>query len=124
LPDLTRANAEPFSAHMYDFWPSYVYTTSGEFEVPMGKRLVVEFVSIAAAVPTGQRVRAQLRTDVSHAVRLTRDGPWWYREHWTASQLLRAYAEPRQTVTLYVSRFGGDWSGQWSATIVGYLVPA
>jgi hypothetical protein len=124
LADLTPRNAEPFSARMWDLWSSQTSTTSREFEVPMGTRLVVEFVSITATVPTDQRVRGQLRiADWGHAVRLTRVGSFWYQDHWAASQLIRVYAEPGETVALYLTRFPPTWGGSWSATIVGYVVP-
>lgn len=108
-------------------------TTQGNcpITVPEGKRLVIEYVSVRAQGPTGQKFIAQIQTNVAHTESLR--GKIWlvffYQgtfsgiDVFTASQPMHVYAEPSVPPALFVAT-RTDISGAAfiEATISGYIV--
>ncbi len=108
-----------------------------DIQVPVGKRLVIEFVSVSAVLPTGQIPRVRILTETSrlplgttvflqHDIALTVGPlarPAVSSDEYHGSQLVRLYADPETTVRIEVIR-GDAVTG--SATFVvrwtGYLV--
>jgi hypothetical protein len=108
-------------------------TTQGNcpITVPEGKRLVIEYVSVRAQGPTGQKFIAQIQTNVAHTESL-RGKIWLVFFHqgtfsgidvFTASQPMRVYAEPSVPPALFVAtRTDISGSAFIEATISGYIV--
>ncbi|HSP16677.1 MAG TPA: hypothetical protein VLV78_18165 [Thermoanaerobaculia bacterium] len=98
--------------------------------VPVGKRLVIEFVSMSGQVPPGQHV------ELFHIT--TSAGPFGGATHdflvnpqpdavigdalFRASQQVRLYADPGTTVTATFRRNSSAGLTTYGATISGYLV--
>jgi hypothetical protein len=100
------------------------------FQVPLGKRLVIEYVSAASQMPAGQKLLlVKLQTDVN--VNQTPIGILHFftptltgrdaigRDIFVVSQLTRLYAEPGSTVTLEVTATAG---APVVVSVVGHLV--
>jgi hypothetical protein len=108
-------------------------TTQGNcpITIPEGKRLVIEYVSVRAQGPTGQKFIAQIQTNVAHTESLR--GKIWlvffYQgtfsgiDVFTASHQMHVYAEPSVPPALFVAT-RTDISGAAfiEATISGYIV--
>jgi hypothetical protein len=108
-------------------------TTQGNIPItiPEGKRLVIEYVSVRAQGPTGQKFIAQIQTNVAHTESLR--GKIWLVffpqgtfsgiDVFTASQPMHVYAEPSAPPALFVAT-RSDISGTAfiEATISGYIV--
>jgi hypothetical protein len=99
------------------------------FEVPAGKRLMVEYVTLLADARTDQAVTFSLAITnsdntayVHHAINAhrTEPGSLWY----IASDPLKAYGGPGSLVCLSVSRNASPTDGLVNAsfTVSGYLV--
>ena len=108
-------------------------TTQGNIPItiPDGKRLVIEYVSVRAQGPTGQKFIAQIQTNVAHTESLR--GKIWlvffYQgtfsgiDVFTASQPMHVYAEPNTPPALFVAtRTDIIGSAFIEATISGYVV--
>ena len=108
-------------------------TTQGNIPItiPDGKRLVIEYVSVRAQGPTGQKFIAQIQTNVAHTESLR--GKIWlvffYQgtfsgiDVFTASQPMHVYAEPSTPPALFVAtRTDIIGSAFIEATISGYIV--
>ena len=108
-------------------------TTQGNIPItiPDGKRLVIEYVSVRAQGPTGQKFIAQIQTNVAHTESLR--GKIWlvffYQgtfsgiDVFTASQPMHVYAEPSTPPALFVAtRTDIIGSAFIEATISGYVV--
>lgn len=108
-------------------------TTQGNIPItiPDGKRLVIEYVSVRAQGPTGQKFIAQIQTNVAHTESLR--GKIWlvffYQgtfsgiDVFTASQPMHVYAEPSTPPALFVAtRTDITGSAFIEATISGYIV--
>jgi hypothetical protein len=94
--------------------------------VPRGKRLVVEFVSVHGNVVHGRGLLVQMSTfgavgEVFHEIALNDPRPLG-NDIYTASQLVRVYAE--EQLTLRAVHSGGSWglASNVSVGISGYLV--
>jgi hypothetical protein len=108
-------------------------TTQGNIPItiPEGKRLVIEYVSVRAQGPTGQKFIAQIQTNVAHTESLR--GKIWLVffpqgtfsgiDVFTASQPMHVYAEQSAPPALFVAT-RSDISGTAfiEATISGYIV--
>jgi hypothetical protein len=94
--------------------------------VPAGKRLVVEYATILAEVPSG-KMGARITTTAAgqyaaHHLVLTEQGPVYGTPTFVASQTMRVYADPGTGVTGIVVR--SDTAGTFGGlmTISGYFV--
>ena len=98
-------------------------------QVPAGKRLVIENISVSGVTPTGQRVFVGLITTLGdfiarHPLLVHAQGTNETGEaEFVISQQVRLYADPGSNLTFYVKR--SSTTGQavfFYATISGYLV--
>jgi hypothetical protein len=107
-------------------------TTQNNVSVPIpeGKRLVIEYVSARAQGPVGQKYIAQIQTNVTHTesprgiywMVFSLQGTFSTIDVFTASQLMRVYAEPGNPPLLFVAtRTGINGTAFVEATISGYL---
>lgn len=108
-------------------------TTQGNcpITIPEGKRLVIEYVSVRAQGPTGQKFIAQIQTNVAHTESLRGiiwlvffyQGTFSGIDVFTASQPMHVYAEPSTPPALFVAtRTDISGSAFIEATISGYIV--
>ena len=91
-------------------------------DVPAGKRLVIEFVSVEGKVPTGQHVFAAYVNQ--HRLTLSAQGPnCCGQDSFSASQQLRLYAGPgNDAVQISVTRDQDPGTAEFHFTVSGYLV--
>ena len=101
------------------------------FTVPVGKRLVIEYVSMGSgSVPVGQHLFIILLTTVGgvgafHYVAVTPQGslpPPNAADTFVASQPMRVYADPGTTVNIQMQRESGVGACEPNLTVSGYLV--
>jgi hypothetical protein len=95
--------------------------------VPVGKRLIVEYVSLSGTVPTGQKLSAALQTTVGDSTAIysivtgideTSEG----LDKLVANQMMRVYAEgPLLHVVCWRAKTEGQ--AQLTLNISGYLEP-
>jgi hypothetical protein len=95
--------------------------------VPVGKRLIVEYVSLSGTVPTGQKLSAALQTTVGDSTAIysivtaideTSEGT----DKLAANQMMRVYAEgPMLHVVCWRAKTEGQ--AQITLNISGYLEP-
>ena len=95
--------------------------------VPVGKRLIVEYVSLSGTVPAGQKLSAALQTTVGDSTAIysivtgideTADGA----DKLAANQMMKVYAEgPMLHVVCWRTKTDGQ--AQITLNISGYLEP-
>jgi len=97
--------------------------------VPANKRLVIEYVSLSASVPTGQKVTGTVTTALqsgfaTFAVTVAPQGSDGFKDYYAASQLVRIYADPGSDVSAECVRVPplGTGTGTCSFAISGYFV--
>ncbi len=104
--------------------------TSGSFDVPNNKRLVIEYLSIRATTPNGTRflsfdLRTTLNGDhVSHSVIPAYSGSGVSHDLFILQNKVRIYADTNAggEVRVSVNRSGTEESGIVDITISGYLL--
>ena len=122
VPIRDVSGRDPFTVYLTGSWSSGVYLTSKTFTVPSGKRLVIEYASIDGFTSSGHAF-AELVTPSTPS-----NGHYFFEftsptsSGFTAAQPMRAYANAG-TSTLILTRNATSETGQWEATIVGYLIP-
>jgi hypothetical protein len=95
------------------------------FDVPRGKRLILEFATASVAAAPAQRISARILTQGSgedildHRLGLS---PGARRGHLEAVQPLRAFADAGTTVTVALQRPSFGEASAASATLFGYLI--
>lgn len=111
--DISIANTAEFSISLLD--------------VPSGKRLVIEYVSLTAAVPTGEKLLAMVTTlqpfgaQLSWPLPLISQGTFGTSDKFVAGQPVRLYVNPGGNVSgTLIPSITGSVSGTF--TISGYLV--
>jgi hypothetical protein len=99
-------------------------TTQHLYNVPAGKQLVIEFVTMVCSLPPGQRVYMAISTDqTSFRLVNTYQGTdiWGYGPHYIASQMVRIYATAGQPIKAYVSRDTSSGSVTCAVSFSGYI---
>ena len=103
------------------------------YSVPLGKRLVIEFVSVSATIGKGEKMHAFIRggdvfNDAIHPITMNFQVTVASRDLFAGAQLMKMYAEPGTTVEILVSRRDAADTGavkpgaSFSTSISGYLV--
>jgi hypothetical protein len=84
---------------------------NGGFQVPAGKRLVIEYASGEAFAPTGQKCLFSVLTSLAgqpvstrHYLESTPLGKFGAQDYFRAGQVVRLYADPGTVVTLRIDR--------------------
>ena len=119
---------QPFQASTTaPFAPNVLVSDVNLVTVPQGKRLVIEYISALGVVPTGQRVRVNIRIITSgrfgtHALPLIPQGSFSGFDNFSASLPVRLYADPGTLVSGEASRDAGTGNGSLTLSISGYLV--
>lgn len=138
--DVAIAAREPFA-----FWEKLEvgeagYAATKPFMVPMGKQLVVEFISSVDCAPEGEKL--SLNMLVSYDIRgqqgvqklkvlVEEQGVFFDMEvgarmmHFGTSQMMKAYVQGGQTFSFEAWRSGREGpAAEVAIWMVGYLVPA
>jgi hypothetical protein len=100
------------------------------FNVPEGKRLVIETVAFSVLVPSGQFARASVSATnpqadpltFSYAVPVQSEGTFSGRIVYTGLEQLRIYVEPGEQVIVSVSRSGTTGEADARGAVSGHLV--
>ena len=122
---------QPFQTRLtFNIDPGSTQNEAG-FDVPAGKRLVIEHASARVQGPAGQQFVAQIQTRVFpngsatgvHWLVLTHQGTFSGIDVFTSNHDMRVYAEPSVPNTRYiVTRTDLTGTAFAEATISGYLV--
>jgi len=133
VEDVNNPAFQPFQKQVQLTWVIGVTDTLVSFPVPAGKRLVIEFVSIACILPIGQNPTTIL-------FRLNDDGHFGYVEHFFFTPLqgnvsvgsnfnvfvcstpTRLYCDPGSSVQVQAGRNSTVESGTVKVSISGYYV--
>jgi hypothetical protein len=98
---------------------------AGQFTVPAGQRLVIEYVSVHERNPGDRLVDAMIRTKagtnpgIFHAINFDDNGDWYF----AGADQVRMYADAGQNVSFQVAFAGTSGDRNVSIEITGYLVP-
>jgi hypothetical protein len=94
------------------------------FTVPVGKRLIIEYLSLSAEVPAGQRVTGFLiNLPVVHFFVVFPQGRnITGSDVFTAAQALRVVIEPGQTIRVRAERDAFGTNARLAVTLAGTLV--
>jgi hypothetical protein len=95
--------------------------------VPAGKRLVIEFVTVTAQVPPGQRIAAfNLFAGAGIYSLLVNEQPTTVSGDaiFRAAQQLRLYADPNTQVQMFIARSSTAGIGQYQVALSGYFEDA
>jgi hypothetical protein len=129
--DVDNPARQPFQAAVQIDMPAGTGGQNGFVTVPTGKRLVMEYASGEAFMPTGQKCLFSVITTIGGASTGTRHylesnavGKFGAPDYFQAGQVVRLYADPGTTVMLRADRdiAAGDATARLS--ISGYLVDA
>ena len=128
---ITAAFAEPYQASVVEAIPAGLFGGLIELPaVPVGKRLVIEYVSITGAVPIGQQVIGRIGTRLSsngfaHVIGLssksteTIAGGW---DTYVGNERVLIFVNGGEVPQILVTR--SNSSGQWRVlgSVSGYLL--
>ncbi len=120
---------QPFQAAVEIKLPNGFGGENGFVAVPKGKRLVIEYVSGEAFLPTGQKglfsVIVSLQgqtTGTRHYLASTPMGKFGAPDYFRAGQVVRLYADPGTTVMLRIDRDIATGEGLARMSLSGHLV--
>ena len=119
------AGVEPFRRTLALTIDAGAREARASFDIPRGKRLILEFATASIAASPAQRLSARILTQGSgedvldHRLGLVAGAKKGQME---AVQPLRAFADAGTTVTLALQRPGFGETSAASATLFGYLL--
>jgi hypothetical protein len=129
--DVDNPVRQPFQAAVEIDMPAGTGGQNGFVTVPTGKRLVIEYASGEAFIPTGQKCLFSVITTIGGAPTGTRHyldsdamGKFGAPDYFRAGQVVRLYADPKTTVMLRVDRDIATGDATARMSISGYLVDA
>jgi hypothetical protein len=109
--------------------PSGTEGQNGSVAVPAGKRLVIEYVSGEAFVPTGQKAVFSVITTIGgastgmrHYLHTDAMGSFGAPDYFRAGQVVRLYADPGTGVMLRADRDAATGDALARMSISGYFV--
>jgi hypothetical protein len=128
--DVDNPGRDPFQIQLPVPIAAGTNAPNAVFQVPAGKRLVIEYVSAMGNVPVGQRVQfVNVNTFSSgslvfHYLRATEMGTSSATPGvgYIASEAVRFYADPGTQVRVAVNRNDGAGTGTFTIAVSGYLV--
>jgi hypothetical protein len=128
--DVENPARQPFQRDIRTNFSDGQASFGASFNVPIGKRLVVEDVSSQITLPAGQGVRSDCATttapdgQVVHFLVLASQGTFGSLVTFAANDAMRLYADGGSTVRCEGFRGSGAGLGQAIWTFSGYLVDA
>ncbi len=121
--------AKPFQAAVEIQLPNGTEGQNGFVHVPSGKRLVIEYASGEAFVPTGQKALLSVitslhgqQTGTRHYLQTTTAGSFGAPDYFSAGQVVRLYADAGTTVMLRADRNNPTGSAIARLSISGELI--
>jgi len=127
-PLVVQERREPFQiSSSFDNWGGAM-TRSFSRDVPEGKLLVIEYVTVSALVPGGQQVRASLVAQragfASHRLQMVRQGTFGGLDQFVGTAPVRAYAGGGVGSLLIAVNRNSDAGngGQVAVSVSGYLI--
>jgi hypothetical protein len=124
MPTAALAVQEPVTV---DFYFSALPPASGKsvdiYTVPAGKRLILEFVSMECSVPSNQRVNMAIVRKLVTAFSLANTYQYTISgtAHYTASQMVRIYADAGDVIQVFGSRNGAEGTMTCTVAFSGSL---
>jgi len=102
---------------------------NGFVSVPAGKRMVIEYVSVQAFIPSGQKalfsvivfLQGQI-TGTWHYMESTAIGAFGGQDYFQCGRLVKLYADPGTTVMPRTDRDSPTGTGQSRMTLSGHLI--
>jgi hypothetical protein len=129
--DVENPARHAFQAAVEITLPNGTGGQNGFVAVPQGKRLVIEYASGEAFLPTGQKGLFSVITTLQGATTGTRHylqtqpmGKFGAPDYFRAGQVVRLYADPGTTVMLRIDRDLATGDGLARMSISGYLLNA
>ncbi len=127
--DVDNPARQPFQAAVEISMPDGTGGQNGFVTVPANKRLVIEYASGEAFMPTGQKCLFSVITTIGGASTGTRHyldsdalGKFGAPDYFRAGQVVRLYADPKTTVMLRADRDVATGTATARMSISGYLV--
>jgi len=131
-PAWVRDAAEPvLQAYQEGFelqLPDGTQGENGGFNVPAGKRLVIDYVSASGFAPAGQHMIFSVFTNVNsvlakkHFIAASQQSEFGASAMFTASQETRIYADPGTLVMVRAERDGATGAARAFITVSAHLV--
>ncbi len=127
--EVNNADKHPFQASVEISLPPGTEGQNGFVNVPTGKRLVIEYVSGQAFLPSGQKALFSVivslqgqTTGTWHYLESTVVGPFGSQECFQCGRMVRLYADPGTTVMLRTDRNSPADTGLSRMTLSGHFV--
>ncbi len=127
--EVNNPDKQPFQANVSISLPSGTEGQNGFVTVPAGKRLVIEYVSGQAFLPSGQKALFSAivslqgqNTGTWHYLESTAVGPFGGQDCFQCGRPVKLYADAGTTVMLRTDRDSPTGSGQSRMTLSGHLL--
>ena len=127
--EVNNPDKYPFQANVDISLPAGTEGQNGFVTVPAGKRLVIEYVSGQAFLPTGQKALFSVivslqgqATGTWHYLESTVVGPFGSQDCFQCGRPVKLYADPGTTVMLRTDRNSPTGAGLSRMTLSGHLV--
>lgn len=126
--NVEREVRQPFQRQFALDWQDGVDLAEAEYQVPAGKRLVVEYASFWAYLPpNGQTVFVRIVTSVSgsqafHTIALQKREDYGVLKQFDGAHLVHLHADPGSTVRVSAGRLPFTGLANAGLTLSGYLV--
>lgn len=119
----------PFQTSVEIALPNGTEGQNGSFEVPAAKRLVIEYASGEAFVPTGQKALLSVITSLKgqstgtrHYLQTTTAGAFGGQDYFSAGEVVRLYADAGTIVMLRADRDSPTGTATARLSISGELM--
>jgi hypothetical protein len=125
-----KGGAKPFHQQFPLDWPDGEGFVEATYQVPNGKRLVLEYASLFAFLqPEGQsmfvRIVTRVRgTDAFHTLLVQKQEDYGVLKQFGAAHAVKIYADPGSTVKVSVGRVPFNNTAAATVTLSGVLEPA
>jgi hypothetical protein len=120
---------KPFQTSVEILLPSGTEGQNGSFTVPHAKRLVIEYASGQAFLPTGQKALLSVITSLqgqstgtTHYLQTTTAGSFGSQDYFSAGETVRLYADAGTIVMLRADRNSPTGAATARLSISGELV--
>lgn len=127
--EVNNGDKHPFQSNVQIDLPPSTEGQNGFVTVPAGKRLVIEYVSGQAFLPSGQKALFSVivslqgqSTGTWHYLESTVVGPFGSQDCFQCGRLVKLYADPGTTVMLRTDRDSPTGTGISRMTLSGHLV--
>lgn len=127
--EVNNPDKQPFQASVELSLPPGTEGQNGFVTVPAGKRLVIEYVSGQAFLPTGQKALFSVivslqgqSTGTWHYLESTVVGPFGSQDCFQCGRMVKLYADPGTTVMLRTDRDSPTGTGLSRMTLSGHFV--